>query len=180
MFVSQGKRRKGRSHAGHHAPFSQMHGSLKTTAGASWPERKVSCSGKKGAPCAGVLRTRAPRSLASGGVSSWGMCRLARGEFRSVSFQPGRRVMGKAACVQPAHARDRATPAQIGGSTRFQFVFWRRHSHAPARRVMRHRWSRALSVNQGGKTKGKVTRRPPCALLSSTRLFENNSGRIVA
>ena len=72
------------------------------------------------------------------------------------------------------------SPAQIGGPTRFQFVFWRRHSHAPARRVMRHRWPRALFVSQGEKTKGKVTRRPPCALLSNARLFENNSGRIVA
>ena len=31
--------RRHRSHAGHHAPFPQMYGSLKTAAGASWPER---------------------------------------------------------------------------------------------------------------------------------------------
>ena len=131
--------RRQMSHAGHHAPFYQIHGSLKTTAGASWPESTASRGEKGGAPCAGTLRVRAQRSLASGGVSSWASRRLASGEFRSVSFQPGRRVMGKAAGVQPAHARDRAMPAQIGGQTRFQFVFWQRLSHAPARRVMRHR-----------------------------------------
>jgi len=38
-----------------------------------------------------------------------------------------------------AHARDRAIARENQGHTRFQLAFKRRHSHAPARRVMRVR-----------------------------------------
>ena len=81
--------------------------------------------------------------------------------------------------AQPAHARDRAIARANRRPNALSVCFL-------AKALPRTRPARdapplgaCLVCQPGGKTKGKATRRPPCALLSNARLFENNSGRFV-
>jgi len=62
--AARGFYRRHRSHAGHYAPFSQMYGSLKTVAGASWPERIAVLRREKVVRRALAAPQRAPRLLA--------------------------------------------------------------------------------------------------------------------